>query len=151
MRKNVFLFCLLFCLAGNIQAVVKPQQSSTPSYSPMQTAEEKNIACASYESSTSDGTSVIMYSDDEVWQVRFQFSANSLEDNHGTTTPIWWTTNRSFARLVHGISIRILLFPTSNGLSRTAPSMYALRQPPPTDRYGISRTTKDPRNPQETP
>lgn len=69
-------------ISGSIQAVIRPDRKALASLSPMRAAESVQIKCASYEASNDgDGTAVVMYSDDEVWQVRFQFKSTALEDN----------------------------------------------------------------------
>ena len=61
--------------------MIRPQQRMFPAFAPMKASDATTIVCGSYESSNDgDGTAVVMYSDDEVWQIRFQFKDSALED-----------------------------------------------------------------------
>lgn len=52
-----------------------------PALTPMRVSDATALICNSYESSNDgEGTAVVMYSNDGVWQVRFQFKDASLED-----------------------------------------------------------------------
>lgn len=81
MKKVFPIIYLLFFLLESVQAVIRPTQQMFPALTPMRVSDATALICNSYESSNDgDGTAIVMYSNDGVWQVRFQFKDASLED-----------------------------------------------------------------------
>lgn len=74
--------CLLLMVMASVQAVTRPRQNLLKAFAPMHAEETNAITCGSYEtSSDGDGTAVVMYSSDGVWQFRFQLKTTEIEDN----------------------------------------------------------------------
>lgn len=61
--------------------MIRPHQKSFQAFTPMRSSDVTTVVCKSYESGNDgEGTSVVMYSNDAIWQIRFQFKDTNLED-----------------------------------------------------------------------